>query len=262
MAKLKAVLDSLDGLPDGHAEFYAEGDNGKYYLDVDDIASHSATQGLVGTMEKLKRTLKATKDKLDRYSAFEDLDEEQMAKLIARADSGDLDDGDGGDDDKVQRLRATLEAQYNREKAKLEARAQALTGALERKTVDAALDAAIAEAGFTGAKAKAVKAMLKQEHRPMMQEVEGADGPEFQGVFQIDANGVPESSQPIKEFVEAWKGTDVAAEFLPPSGRSGAGTQHGRGGTGGGGQTLSRSDPLAWAENAEKIAKGEVQMSG
>lgn len=62
MAKLKAVLGSLDGLTDEQQQLYTPGDDGKFYLDIDDIDDHSSVKGLKNALGRLKTEEKRLKD--------------------------------------------------------------------------------------------------------------------------------------------------------------------------------------------------------
>jgi len=69
---LKAVLESLDDVPDGVRDFYVEKDGGGFRLDVEGVETKGEVHGLKSALEKQKRETQRAKELLS--SIPEDLD--------------------------------------------------------------------------------------------------------------------------------------------------------------------------------------------
>jgi hypothetical protein len=84
MPKLKAVLDSLDGLPDAQKSLYEEGEDGKFHLSAEGIED---VGGLKSALEKERKERKAAERKLKELG---DIDPDEVQRLRdaedARAD--------------------------------------------------------------------------------------------------------------------------------------------------------------------------------
>lgn len=102
MAKLAAVVDSLDGVAEAHRDLYVKGEGdqaGKFVLDAD-VESHPAVAGLKSTV---KSTRQEREDARAALKAFKDLGytPEQIAEIKRKAEAGA---GDKGDEDFERRV--------------------------------------------------------------------------------------------------------------------------------------------------------------
>jgi hypothetical protein len=152
---LKAVLESLDGLPEGVAGLYVEQD-GKFILDLDEEAlkqhpnTGPLTRALTRERERAAEASKALKALEDKYG---DLDPEAAREAIEAArEAGDKNLMDEGKIDELitqrtERMRKDFEKQIQAKDAALEETASQLTatnGKLADVTIfDAVKDAAL-----------------------------------------------------------------------------------------------------------------------
>lgn len=261
MAKLKAVLDSLEGIPEAFHELYSKsGDS--FVLQIEDHNSHPAVQGLVSTVEKQKRELGQLKPAARSWQELQELAGEEGEALTPQGVHDALQAGGGDKDGDVQQRIAeglrkgveAAEAKFNRQLEKITGERDTAMTALRGSTVDAGLDRAIAKVGVVDKYRPAVRAMLKELGPEMVQE----DG-SFRGVFRKDPDGIPRDVS-IDEYVEAWATSDAAAPYMPAKGGGSGAHEPGGGGLPAAG-TIDGNDALAWGQNAEKIASGETGVS-
>lgn len=168
MAKLRAVLDSLDGLDEIQAGFYVEGQGdyeGRYVLDVeeaDGLALANATKALKARDQEKKTAQRlrgeAEKAKRDLEAAMEQLEELK---------------GSAGQTPDVDKLRDKLEkdatARIEAVKAEMAEKLTALSGERDRYRTDyettrleTELDRALELDGIEPVSRPGVKALLKQ----------------------------------------------------------------------------------------------------
>lgn len=76
---LKAIIESLDGLSDNIKSEYKQGEDGKYYLDVDGIDSHPD----IGALKRAKDHEKSARQKADK--ALQDI-QDQITALTEERD--------------------------------------------------------------------------------------------------------------------------------------------------------------------------------
>jgi hypothetical protein len=141
---LKAVVDTLDGVPEGQRELYTE-QNGKYVLQVADLDGHPAIDGLKRKNGELLGELSTLRSK---FKPFEALDPARIEALLkAEDDQQRKKQQDAGDWDAREKA---LHDQYrDKEIGPRDARITTLTAALEREMVTArAIQAAEAEGAF------------------------------------------------------------------------------------------------------------------
>jgi len=257
--KLKAVLESLDGLDESLKGLYSKNEHGEFVLDLDGVDSHPAVRGLKAALETSKSQRTKLREKLD---AFGDMTAEELQELVefreAQAAGGG---GGGGKSDDVaaqlQQLKEKLEGKHTKESEKLTSRIEALQKALESRVVDGELDRAIAAKGFKEDLRPAVRALLK-ERKPTM--VEDDDG-NFVGVFKTDLSGIP-GDHSIGDFVDQWSKTDDAAAYIAPTGRTGSGADGNKRPAGGDGKFVTEQDLAEGTFDLEALAKGQVEVVG
>lgn len=250
MAKLKAVVSSLDGIDEALHQFYEEGANGSYVLALDDTKGHPLTDGLSSTIGKLKREVAELKGKV---SAFGDLDPEAAREALEKVAAGDLPDVDKRVADALERAQAKHKAELDR----IAGERDKYKGSLYTTSVEGALDKALADAGVIPELREGAKAMFLRMN-PQVKE----EGSSFLGVFDRDPDGLPVET-PVGDYVKKWAGSDAALPWLPPRGGGGSGA--GENGTGnvarGGVRRVSRSDPREYGKvKPADIANGSVVL--
>ena len=135
MPKLKAVLSTLDGLPDAQKELYEEGDDGKFHLSAEGVED---VGGLKSALEKERRDRKAAERKLKDMG---DIDPEEVERLRAESEERAEKDGD------VERKLTLAQKKFDREKAELETKVLARDKKIHQLVAENVATEAITEAG-------------------------------------------------------------------------------------------------------------------
>lgn len=123
---LKAILESLDGLPDEIKSEYKKGDDGKYHLDVEGLDDHPG----VGALKRAKDYEKAERQKLAKQ--LSDL-QAQLDALIEERDGilkGAIPKSD------VEKLENSYKEKLARREKELSDQISALTSNLQTMLVD------------------------------------------------------------------------------------------------------------------------------
>jgi hypothetical protein len=276
MPRLKAIVDSLDGIPEPLQELYTLKD-GRYFLDADGVED---VTGLKNAHESEKAARKAAKEESARLAAqlkaFEGIDPakykeltDKLAEIDKNKEAAEKEalEKKGAWDQLHKQLTekhstelAAVQAALDKVTKDKDARIASITGLLETHLVDAQATSAIAAA-------KGVPELLLPAMKPFIRVVE-KDG-EFQ-VVVLDKAGQPRiangKGEPftIGAFVTELASDPVYARAFEPSGAGGSGARPGAG-TGGGGngakKTIPRGDQAAFNANLEQIAKGEVTFT-
>jgi hypothetical protein len=243
MAKLKLVLDSVEGLDEPTRGMYVEKD-GKFHLDVDGIED---TSGLKSALQKERKDRADLEKKVKRWEGLGKTDEE-IAELIAKHDETSQTEAERkGEWDK---LRLQMNEKHAKELAKKDETIGAMRKRLEAELVDARATAAIAAA-------KGVPDLLL----PHVQRHVKVD--ENFNVVVVDAKGDPRvngKGEPlsISDLVTEMKSTEIYGRAFEGSGQSGGGTQPGNGG-GGNPQFKRRSDFKTEKERAAFVDEHGIE---
>lgn len=216
---LKAILDTLDGLPEDVAKEYEQkGD--KFFLIVeDDIRQHPKVKALQVAFERNRDGLKEAKDKLAEVEAKlaeypPDFNAEQHA-----ADMDELDTlrkkkkkGEGEPDPEVARQKALLEqrittltANHAKEKKDLETERDGLIKEIERLVADEGLTKALVAVGVEKKLMPGATALLRKSVKVS----HNKDLNEWRGYFETDLG---ESS--IEDYVATWAQSDEGSIYI------------------------------------------------
>jgi hypothetical protein len=135
---IKTVLDSLEGVPEGLHEFYAEADD-KFILKVDGIDEHPDVSNLRNAYQRVKDSDKEARQQLQELKQkAESLPEDFDPKLWNQAKSGELTEG-------LVSVRKELESKVSTLEQQLAEREQSI----RTMTVDRALGEALDAANIT-----------------------------------------------------------------------------------------------------------------
>lgn len=135
MAKLAAVVDSLDAVPEAFRELYAERD-GHYALDVDGVEDPAALKSAL-QKERAARA-KAERDARAAAEKFADLDVDEIRRLQEaerQRKDGELISA-GKVDELVNERIKRLQDEFTKEKARLEQEKVAAGAQLDRLLID------------------------------------------------------------------------------------------------------------------------------
>ena len=215
MAKLQAVLESLDEVPEGFRELYVEAD-GKYRLDADGVDALVDTSGLKSALAAERTAAKNAKAALAKYDG---VDPEKYAELKAAAEAAEAQKLQT--EGKWEEMKDRLTKAHEKVLGERDTEIQKRDRVIENLTVENELNAAIERAGVLPEHRKAVRALLRVEAKPSVQ-------------WENDVPHGVMGDVAIAEYVESWAKTDEAAYYLPSSGAGGSGPKNGSGGGGGG----------------------------
>jgi len=258
---LKAVLESLGDLPEGLAEHYAEGSDGRYYLDAEGVDDLPAVRGLKAKRDELLGTVRELKDEAEKYR---DIDPEKYRALMEEAEEarhrelageGDLDAIKGEYESKLAQIkeRADRETQKAREEAEAERRA-ARQYFKQREITRAVTEKGGAPELLEGVLDRQVK-VERNDAGEFTLTVVGADGsPRIK-----DSRGTTyDLSDVVEELVEH----PVYGRAFTASGATGGGADQ-TGGSGGGGKrprTIAAERGSVRVDPA-KVLSGEVSIT-
>lgn len=216
MPKLKAVLDTLDGLPEGQKGLYVESEDGKFRLDAEGIED---VGGLKSTVDKLRKERKELTEKLKKVG---DIDTEEFERLRAESEQR----AEKGDD--LEKRLATAQKKFDREKAELDSKLLARDKKIHQLVAEDKAREAIETAGGRP------KVLLP--HVLTNTKVIEEDG-DFVAVV-IDEKGNERTAKSgdkrfsledlvlelkaDEEFASAFNGTGASGTGAPPSGSRGA----------------------------------------
>lgn len=243
---LKAVVEDLEGVPEGLREHYTEGEGGKFYLVADGVDDLPSVRGLKSTLQKFKKVAPDASDlarKLERLEALKDVDPEEYQRLKDEAKkAGEKKIEKEGD---FNALKEQMEAQQAKEIAKRDTEIARRDSFIERLLVKDKLDEAMTRIEVLPEYKDAVRALLMQRGPKVIREA-GEDGDTYRAVFNTDMGEAE-----IGAYVETWGKSGEAAPFQKPSGTTGSGAEGSRGKGG--------AEPNPWAKDTFNLSKqGEV----
>lgn len=248
---LKAILDSLDSVPDAQRGLYVAKD-GKFYLDVDqDSAEEAFASGLKRNRDEALKEARAAKAKL---AAYDGVDAEEFKRLKDAAAEADRKKAAAEGDFKA--LEKQLIDKHGQELGAKDKQIEKRQKALERRLVDAELTRAIAAH-------KGDPDLLLNYARQFVRVKETDD--DFEG-FVADEKGNPRiadgkgtpmtfdtfvSEHLMVKFPRAFEGT----------GSSGGGASKSAAAGGGGAvKVVPRGDNKAFVQNVDALADGTAEL--
>lgn len=157
--KLKAILETLDGLDEALKPFYTEKD-GKFILGLEQVDDHPDVKGLKTSLTTIRTEKKALETKVteltDKYGTLpEDFSVDEYNRL---KDSG------GGDiDQKLADQRKRLTAEKDTAVKKAETERDSYKNRVEKLASENAINVALTEANVAPHMHKAVRAMFQSQ---------------------------------------------------------------------------------------------------
>jgi len=237
MAKLDAVVESVDDLPEGVRDFYTESDDGTYRLDVAGVEFEDDVKGLKNALRSERRKRSAAEKQLAAIP--EDFDPAEWEDIRALRDSQESGDGPSDPDpdpdpsrndppsesEIVKRVRQTVESRYQKKLDALEKENEELKSERQRHTVQTEIASALDTIGITDPTyRKAAAALLRERGVEAVFE----DG-EYRAVLTDDLGEVRELGNYI---TNEWAKTEEAERFLPANGATGGGSSNSTPGSG------------------------------
>ena len=247
MARLRAVVDSLDGIDESLRELYTEREDGKFALDAEGVEDVS---GLKSALAKTKDELRKAKGRVPA-----DFDPEKYEELLALQEEFQKGKLPEKQREEFDSLKQQLQEQHKKQTGQLEAKIERLQGALRKELVTARAASAIA------AQKGSVRLLLPHVER-YSNVLESDDG-DFTPVV-VDDKGhtrVNKDGEPMTydELVAEMRASADFQGAFEGTGSSGGGAS--RSTAGGGSKTVvAAGDNSAFLANLEGIAKGEVEV--
>jgi len=239
---LKAILETLDDVPEQLHELYVENDGG-YVLDVDEsVENLPRIKTLKNAYERVKEQHKGAASELKELRALksslpEDFDPTEIETLRAKAQKS------GEPDEHVAKIREQLERKFQSEVGTREEHIAKLERALDKLVVDNGLDASLDKAGIAPKFKAAARALLRE--RGVVKRIE--DGDAFVANVETDMGPMD-----VAEFVKSWAASEEGRAFVAPA--------EGGGATGNNRSGLGEPNPFAKG-NWNKTAQGRLLMS-
>jgi len=238
---LKAIIDSdeFGELEEGVKSLYAEGEDGKYMLDVEGVDDLPAVQGLKSGHQRSKQEKRELKKQLDAIKRkagpladlddidLSDVDEERIQSLLPyltgekEFPSSDDKDTDPKHKVDVDKIKANAVKPYERKLSEIEQERDGLRNELHRHIRDSALTTALSKEKIDEPYFDAAMALFRS--RVKVVEDEGKLVP----MIEDETMG----EVPVDKFVKEWGQTDQGKAFKQAAGNTGGG---GRGGNGSG----------------------------
>lgn len=208
---LKAILESLDGLPDTVKSEYKKGDDGKFHLDVEGIDDHPG----VGALKRAKDYEKSERQKVvkqvsDLQTQLDALTEERDGILKGAIPKGD-----------VEKLESSYKEKLAKREKELSDQIAALTGNLQTMLVD--------NVAQTMASRISKSPELILPHIKARLKAEFADGKATTRVLDKDGNP---SAFGIEDLQKEMVANPAFAPIIIGSKASGSGAEGGHGGSG------------------------------
>ncbi|MDB5490353.1 MAG: hypothetical protein JWO78_202 [Micavibrio sp.] len=215
--KIKAVLDSIEGVDENLRGFYTEKD-GKFVLSIEGVQEHPDTKALKSALDRVREEKKTQTTEFDNLKA-------RFADVPAEFDSEEyhrLKDSAGSNVNIEQRLaeqRERLTKAHNTEKEKIAGERDQARKVLTSTQRDRAIADAIADAGIAPQFVDAVKAMFRDKVTVTM---EGDDA-----IATIE-------SMPVVDHLKTWAATEKGAHYVAAAQNSGGDANGGKKAAGGG----------------------------
>jgi hypothetical protein len=202
--KLKAVLDTLDGLDEAIAALYTQkGDN--FVLNIEQVDSHPDVAGLKNSLAAAraeKKTLEATVTDLN--SKFGSLPDDFSVDEYNRLKDG----GTGNIDQRLVDQRNRLAAEKDAAVKKAETERDSYKSRVEKLASENAINAALGEANIAPHMQKAVRAMFQSQ---------------IKVGYEADEAIVTIENLPVVDKIKAWAGTEEGKYFVAAPANGGGG---------------------------------------
>ena len=252
MAKLKAVVASLDDVPEAFRDLYAKsGDS--FRLDAEGVED---VTGLKSALERERTEAKAARKKVEAYG---DLSPDDVVAL--KADKAERERRDAEAKGEWKKLETQLTENHGKVLKAYEGQVAELTTALEDEMIVARATEAIT-------KAEGSVKLLLPHVRASVRVVKGEDGRRKAVVvgedgktplLKKDAKQADQVME-IGDFVLALRESDDFSGAFKPVGGSGSGAAGSGAWGGGASRVVDRNNPMDFGLNLEAIDKGTARL--
>lgn len=258
---MKAIVPTLDEIPELLREHYRDREQGGYILQVDVIGGFALEDvaGLKETLANTREKLRKSREKLEQFGDIEPSDAKHAMEKIGEMASWTP-------EDKVKQQIEARERQlverHKKEKVDSESKVTRLKAALEKNLITTAATSAIA-------RHRGVPELLLPVVERHVKMVESSDG-EFSAQV-VTKDGTPQIStktgsvdpMTIDEFVENLRSSPDFGRAFEGTGASGSGSSGTTASTGfkGGKGRLQSGDQEGLNRNIESIASGKTVVN-
>lgn len=253
---LKAVVETIDAVPEAARGFYQENE-GKFVLQVEPVNGY-ALENVEGLKTTFSKEMTKRKELEKTLLKFKDIDPERARDALAKLEEmGNIDPTKEADKIVSERLEAAkkqLLEKHNKDLEGRDGRIGQLTKTVESLLIDQAATAALAEAKGS------VELLLPHVQRHTR--VRESDGKYFVEVVDKDGNARIGNSKgdpmTINDLVQEMRKSEAFGRAFDGSGQSGGGKPPGNGG-GGNPQIKRRSDFKTEKERATFVDEHGIE---
>lgn len=248
---LRAILDNLEGLAADVAKEYTKRDDGKYVLDVIEVAGLQLAEvgNLQSALSKERENARAAGDKL---KTFEGLDAGKAREALKKVEDMANWSSDEKVKEQIEAIKKQMAEAHGSEVAKLKERLETIMTALEEAKIDSVATHALAE--------QKGSVTLLMPHIQRQTRLREADGKYVVEIVGSDGTprltGTDGHAMSIGELVTEMKGQDDFASAFDGTGASGSGAHGGNGQRGGkrlDTEALGKLPPAQRMQAAEKM---------
>lgn len=246
---MKAILKSLDDLPEALHEHYAEQDDGTFRLDVESVGDFELVN-----MKNVRHTTRRLHELKERYKVGEDgeyLDPKAALEAMQRVTELEAlgEDAEARVQEKLEAHKRKLTDDFTSKLTAKDTEIAGLIKDLEKREIDQTVDKVMAE--------KKCPAVLRKEVRSRVEMKRQADGSWSKRFLDEDGMESP-TIDSLGDLVDHVK-TKFADQVVFPDAPSGSGGSGSSGGSGGA-KTVRSSDQDALGSSLEDIASGKVTV--
>lgn len=226
---LKAIVDSIDALPEVMREHYEEAGDGKYRLKVEPVGGWGLENidGLKGALSEERAQVKALKE---QTKAFEDLDPAKARDALKRLEKLAKENPEGKAAEQVEAIKRQMQEKLESREKELGTEAETWKKRCESLVIDNAAQMALAKhKGNVSLLLPHLKSMLRFEVDDKGEPV--ARVLDDNGNVRLTRKASSTDEMSIDELVEAMRNDERFAPGFAGTGASGGGASSTRGGS-------------------------------
>jgi hypothetical protein len=262
---LKALLESLDGLPEAVAAEYTKREDGKFVLNVEKVADGDNGELELAPVSKLKSALEAERTNVRnanaKLAAFKDLDPVKAKEALGKVAEMQTWKPETEVENRIKLLKEELATANKTEKEALQKRISRAEAQLKKTLVTN-----VAVAAIQKAKGSVTLLLPHVERSIRMREQDSEDQPylvevvnEKGDVAVGDGAGNPMT---IDQLVAKFQASDEFAPAFAPSGASGSGASNGRQQQKGSVNTTVKVGRVITGVDPADVTSGKVTLQG
>lgn len=217
---LRALIDSIEGLHESVVEHYSKGDDGKYRLDVTEVAG-LALEDISGLRTGLEKERQKSRDLETKLVSFKDIDPKNVRDLEAKVQEMNNWTPDDKVQSKIESSVAEVVKQHETKLNDMQKRETSLLGALNKELVASKVVKAITE---NKGSVELLESIVSQNVR-MRENADGSFSTEIvkaDGTQRLNSKG---DALGMSEYVKELRNDKAYARAFDGSDISGGGAQ-------------------------------------